>query len=247
MSVLGKGETPKLVAASSFATPDGHVSACQPNNAQNQDGTTAKLTDEIAETVLSVLAEHSTDTNINSWDFPGDPSNPQNWPSWLRWTLISLVSAMTFMVILSSSMFAPGVPALMVEFYSTNSALGSFVVTTFVLAQLSRMLSVKLAMANTEGPQNKKRENYAQNLYKPEVSSQAISFTFYTSIGRVMGFRIPEGYADRALAQENDQYNRCNTALDAIRCYVHGASKSSSLKVVFYIHIELYPRSRFSN
>ena len=34
---------------------------------------------------------------------------------------------------LSSSMFAPSVPALMTELHSTNSILGSFVVTVFVL------------------------------------------------------------------------------------------------------------------
>ena len=88
---------------------------------------------ESAKQVTS-LATHNVDgTNIVSWDSPSDPANPLNWPFWLRWTLISLVSAMNFMAGLSSSMFAPGVPDLMIEFDSTNSALSTFVVTIFVL------------------------------------------------------------------------------------------------------------------
>ena len=56
-----------------------------------------------------------------------------NWPSWRRWVLINLVGFITLMAGLSSSMFAPGVPALMAEFHSDNSTLASFVVTVFVL------------------------------------------------------------------------------------------------------------------
>ncbi|KAG9247578.1 cycloheximide resistance protein [Calycina marina] len=74
-----------------------------------------------------------SDANIVTWDSPDDPENPLDWPTWLRWTLISLVSAMTFMAGLSSSMFAPSVPSLLVEFNSTNTTIGSLVVTIFVL------------------------------------------------------------------------------------------------------------------
>jgi multidrug resistance protein len=71
--------------------------------------------------------------NLVSWDSPDDPENPLNWPSWLRWTLIILVSGAAFTSGLASSMFAPSVPTLMEEFHATNSALGTFVVTIFVL------------------------------------------------------------------------------------------------------------------
>lgn len=56
-----------------------------------------------------------------------------NWTSWRRWVLINLVSFIALMAGLSSSMFAPGVPALMDEFHSDNQILASFVVTIFVL------------------------------------------------------------------------------------------------------------------
>lgn len=81
----------------------------------------------------SVPEGDSNDPNVIGWDSPDDPENPVNFPAWRKWTLIGLVSAVTFMTGISSSMFAPGVPALMEEFHSTNSALGSFVVTIFVL------------------------------------------------------------------------------------------------------------------
>jgi multidrug resistance protein len=79
------------------------------------------------------LAEDNPDPNIIDWDSPDDPENPLNWSFRLRWTLIILVSAITFMAGLSSSMFAPGIPALLEEFHVTDQLLGSLVVTIFVL------------------------------------------------------------------------------------------------------------------
>ncbi|KAF2492864.1 MFS general substrate transporter [Lophium mytilinum] len=73
------------------------------------------------------------DPNLVTWDSPEDPQNPLNWPSSTRWTLIVLVSAAAFTSGLASSMFAPAVPTLMEEFNTTNQALGTFVVTIYVL------------------------------------------------------------------------------------------------------------------
>ncbi|TVY89012.1 Efflux pump [Lachnellula willkommii] len=81
----------------------------------------------------STPSEHAEDINIVDWEGPDDPENPMNWPSLKRWTHIMLVSAANFLSGLASSMFAPGVPALMEEFNSTNTTLASFVVTIFVL------------------------------------------------------------------------------------------------------------------
>lgn len=77
--------------------------------------------------------EDADDANIVSWDSPSDPSNPQNWPSWWRWILITLASFISFIAGLSSSMFAPAIPALLEEFHSSNTALGSFIITIFLL------------------------------------------------------------------------------------------------------------------
>jgi MFS family permease len=76
---------------------------------------------------------NDVDTNIVTWDGPDDPENPVNFSKITRWTLILLASAVTIVASLSSSIFAPGVPALMREFESDNETLGSFVVTIYVL------------------------------------------------------------------------------------------------------------------
>lgn len=73
------------------------------------------------------------DPNLVTWDGASDPQNPLNWPSWLRWTLITLVSLAAFTSGLASTMFAPAAPALMADFHASNAALGTFVVTIFVL------------------------------------------------------------------------------------------------------------------
>ncbi|PQE24361.1 hypothetical protein CJF31_00002631 [Rutstroemia sp. NJR-2017a BVV2] len=73
------------------------------------------------------------DPNIITWDSPSDPQNPMNWSSLWKLSNIILISALTFVTPLASSMFAPGVPALMVEFQSTNTALAGFVVSVYIL------------------------------------------------------------------------------------------------------------------
>lgn len=71
--------------------------------------------------------------NIVDWDGPDDPGNPVNFSGLIKGTNVGIVSALTFITPLASSMFAPGVPLLMEEFHTTNSLLGSFVVSVYVL------------------------------------------------------------------------------------------------------------------
>lgn len=73
------------------------------------------------------------EANIVWWDGPDDPQNPYNWPTWQKWMNCALVSALTFVTPLASSIFAPGVPRLMVEFHSGNDMLAAFVVSVYVL------------------------------------------------------------------------------------------------------------------
>jgi multidrug resistance protein len=102
---------------------------------QKADNKTAGSADlESAPKPWSIQVDATGNAHIISWDSSSsDADNPLNWPTWRKWTLITLVSFITFMAGLSSSMFAPSVPALMTELHSTNSILGSFVVTVFVL------------------------------------------------------------------------------------------------------------------
>ncbi|CAH0023994.1 unnamed protein product [Clonostachys rhizophaga] len=73
------------------------------------------------------------DPNIVSWDGDDDPANPYNWKSWRKVVNCILISALSFLTPLGSSMFAPGVTDLMIEFQMTSRSLGSFVVSVYVL------------------------------------------------------------------------------------------------------------------
>ncbi|PMD29208.1 MFS multidrug transporter [Hyaloscypha variabilis F] len=74
-----------------------------------------------------------SNSNIVWWNGDDDPANPRNWSQFRKWSGVGIVSAISFITPLASSMFAPGVPQLMVDFKSTNSELASFVVSVFVL------------------------------------------------------------------------------------------------------------------
>ncbi|CAK7220599.1 hypothetical protein SBRCBS47491_004243 [Sporothrix bragantina] len=73
------------------------------------------------------------DPNVVWWDGPDDPANPYNWPTWHKALNCVLISALTFITPLASSIFAPGVPALMAEFHSNSNELAAFVVSVYVL------------------------------------------------------------------------------------------------------------------
>ncbi|EPE04833.1 cycloheximide resistance protein [Ophiostoma piceae UAMH 11346] len=73
------------------------------------------------------------DPNIVGWDGPDDPENPYNWPTWRKVLNCGLISILTFVMPLASSIFAPGVPALMAEFKSSSNELGAFVVSVYIL------------------------------------------------------------------------------------------------------------------
>lgn len=79
------------------------------------------------------MAAEDDDPNLVGWDGPDDPQNPMNWPQWRKNVAVAVVSAITFITPLASSMFAPGIKQLMVEFKSTNTELASFVVSIFLL------------------------------------------------------------------------------------------------------------------
>lgn len=73
------------------------------------------------------------EANVVWWNGPDDPENPYNWPTWRKVTNCTLISAMTFITPLGSSIFAPGVPQLMIEFGSPSPELAAFVVSVYVL------------------------------------------------------------------------------------------------------------------
>ncbi|KAL3447437.1 major facilitator superfamily domain-containing protein [Aspergillus insuetus] len=73
------------------------------------------------------------DPNLVDFDGPDDPENPFNWPTWKKGRQLVLMAFNTFLSPLASSMFAPGVSEVTKEFNITNSMLGSFVVSVYIL------------------------------------------------------------------------------------------------------------------
>jgi len=95
-------------------------------------------------------SEKAPDPNIVDWDGPDDPSNPMNWPKSKREGHVVIVSVITLIVLvlsipmqllsrltpfrnLGATMFAPGVADLMQDFHQTDSTLGSFTVSIYLL------------------------------------------------------------------------------------------------------------------
>ncbi|KAI9751778.1 MAG: hypothetical protein M1835_001169 [Candelina submexicana] len=84
-------------------------------------------------TVIDGTEQPTRDPNIVDWDGLNDAANPLNWSNGLKWGNIAVISAITFITPLASSMFAPGIPQVMSEFYSSNDLLAGFVVSVYVL------------------------------------------------------------------------------------------------------------------
>jgi hypothetical protein len=74
------------------------------------------------------------DLNEVWWDGPNDPANPRNWSTASKLGNIILISTICFIVPLSSSIFAPGIPDLMKEFgHASGGSLSNLVLSIFVL------------------------------------------------------------------------------------------------------------------
>ncbi|CAM1503517.1 Fc.00g011080.m01.CDS01 [Cosmosporella sp. VM-42] len=67
------------------------------------------------------------------WDGDSDPKNPQNWPTWKINTNAALLTFLTFLTPLASSICAPGVPQIMLEFNNDSPELSAIVVSIYVL------------------------------------------------------------------------------------------------------------------
>ncbi|KAI1658390.1 MFS general substrate transporter [Daldinia decipiens] len=73
------------------------------------------------------------DPDVVDWDGPDDPENPANWSDKKKWLNIAILSIMTLVTPLGSSMFAPGIPGIMVEFHETSSTIATFLVSVYIL------------------------------------------------------------------------------------------------------------------
>ncbi|KAK1716857.1 hypothetical protein CaCOL14_001285 [Colletotrichum acutatum] len=104
-------------------------------NASDLEGATIRpeSRQEPEENAQDAAKEAHQDPNVVDWDGPDDPENPQNWPMKKKWFNIATISMLTFVTPLGSSMFAPGIPKIMVEFHETSATVATFVVSVYVL------------------------------------------------------------------------------------------------------------------
>ncbi|KAJ5577973.1 MFS transporter cpaT [Penicillium hispanicum] len=77
--------------------------------------------------------EFAQDPNTVDWDGPDDPENPLNWTKKRKVTATTSIALITLLTPLGSSMFAPGVTQLVVDFNITSTELASFVVSVYLL------------------------------------------------------------------------------------------------------------------
>lgn len=74
------------------------------------------------------------DPNIVTWDGPDDPQNPYNWTQSHKLSNISLVIVLCLITPLASSMFAPGVPQVLIDLDAVNApTIAEFVVSIYIL------------------------------------------------------------------------------------------------------------------
>ncbi|KAL2756983.1 hypothetical protein ACRALDRAFT_1049216 [Sodiomyces alcalophilus JCM 7366] len=93
----------------------------------------ASATTNVDSGAASTNSKIERDPNVVDWDGPDDPENPLNWPESRKWLGLSLISAMTLVTPLGSSMFAPGIPGIMVQFGETSPTIATFVVSVYIL------------------------------------------------------------------------------------------------------------------
>lgn len=109
-----------------------------PQDTQNDIGTDLKKHLSRKSTKKDHLAPEKyplsdLDNDLVGWDAQDDPANPRNFPESRKWTLLGLLSAITFVSPLSSSILAPGIPFVNVDFGNHSQLLGSFAVSVYVL------------------------------------------------------------------------------------------------------------------
>lgn len=80
-----------------------------------------------------ILPQTNLNMDLIGWDSQDDPAMPLNFPGARKWLFLGLVSAMSFLSPLTSTLPAPGVSLMDIEFHNTSPLLSSFVISVFVL------------------------------------------------------------------------------------------------------------------
>ncbi|KAI1776658.1 MFS general substrate transporter [Hypoxylon cercidicola] len=131
---------------------------------------------------------NENDPNVVDWDGPDDQENPMNWTEKKKWLNISILSIMTVVTPLGSSMFAPGIPGIMVQFRETSSTIATFLLSVYILGFAFGPLLVA-PLSEIFG--RRSLYIYGNILFVVFSVGAALS----TSIGMMMAFRLLMGLA----------------------------------------------------
>ncbi|KAI1470870.1 MFS general substrate transporter [Daldinia caldariorum] len=128
------------------------------------------------------------DPDVVDWDGPDDPEKPLNWAESKKWLNIAILSIMTLVTPLGSSMFAPGIPGIMVEFHETSTTISTFLVSVYILGfAFGPLLIAPISEIFGRRP----LYIYGNILFVIFSVGAALS----TSIGMLMAFRLLMGLA----------------------------------------------------
>ncbi|KAK6509165.1 hypothetical protein TWF481_003926 [Arthrobotrys musiformis] len=73
------------------------------------------------------------DPYVVNWHGKDDPESPMNWPMSRKWKNMGVISFITLITPLASSMFAPAIPEVMMDFRNRSTTLSSFIVSVYLL------------------------------------------------------------------------------------------------------------------
>ncbi|KAI1330806.1 MFS general substrate transporter [Xylariaceae sp. FL0255] len=88
---------------------------------------------EETKTLNTVVPLSELDRGIVGWDSHDDLTFPVNFTNRRKWLCVTYLGIITFLSPLSSSILAPAITAVSADFHNTNSTLGSFPVSIFLL------------------------------------------------------------------------------------------------------------------
>ncbi|KAF7360465.1 putative transporter [Mycena venus] len=123
-----------------------------------------------------------------------DPENPMTWSSRRKWTIVALLSWITFLTPLASSMFAPGIPQVLVEFNvpDSDTTTTTFVVSIFVLGFAFGPLIIA-PLSELYG------RNPIYHVCNLLFSVFTLGCALATSVAMLMAFRFLSGFAGVAV------------------------------------------------
>ena len=99
--------------------------------AEDVERTSSGPITRVATTPPAPLTE--MDKGLVAWDSLHDPRNPLYWPNGKRIMNMTLISCLTFISPLGSSIFAPGIEYTLEDLHTTSRAVGSLMVSIFLL------------------------------------------------------------------------------------------------------------------